>query len=163
VMSSIQACIQEVRRAPADFGIGAEEPRIHGCVHVQVAAGESMGQEIVVAALAAAQFVGPVPAIACRAQPGHERDCRGSGEGNARPPQAGGAGRRSARAGLPATTAPAGTSLVTTLPAPTTARSPIVTPQRIVADVPIDAPRLTRVGVTFQSASVCGLPSALAA
>src|SRR5215510_4766172 len=47
------------------------------------------------------------------------------------------------RAGFPATTAPAGTSLVTTLPAPTVAPSPISTPQRMVALEPIDAPRLT--------------------
>ncbi len=41
------------------------------------------------------------------------------------------------RAGLPTTTAPAGTSLVTTLPAPTTAPSPMVTPGRTVQLAPI--------------------------
>ena len=49
------------------------------------------------------------------------------------------------RAGLPATTAPAGTSFVTTLPAPTVAPSPIVTPQKIVAFEPMEAPRFTSV------------------
>src|SRR5262245_12303600 len=58
------------------------------------------------------------------------------------------------RAGLPATIAPAGTSLVTTLPAPTMARSPIVMPQSSVAPEPMDAPRLTSVGMHCQSASV---------
>ena len=47
------------------------------------------------------------------------------------------------RAGTPATTAPGGTSLVTTAPAATRARSPIVTPEMIVALEPIDAPFLT--------------------
>ena len=42
-------------------------------------------------------------------------------------------------AGLPTTTALSGTSLVTTLAAPTTAFSPIVTPDRIVAVAPIQA------------------------
>ena len=41
---------------------------------------------------------------------------------------------------MPATTASSGTSRVTTLPAPTTARSPMVIPQRMVAEVPIEAP-----------------------
>src|ERR687885_468181 len=50
------------------------------------------------------------------------------------------------RAGLPATTAPAGTSRVTTEPAPTIARSPISTPQRMVALLPMEAPRRTAVG-----------------
>ena len=63
------------------------------------------------------------------------------------------------RAGLPATTAPAGTLLVTTAPAPTTARSPISTPQRMVALLPMEAPRRTTVGSSVQSASVCGVPS----
>src|SRR4026208_2494292 len=58
------------------------------------------------------------------------------------------------RAGTPATTASAGTSRVTTAPAPTTARSPIVTPHMMTAPLPIDAPLRTRVGTTFQSASV---------
>ena len=67
---------------------------------------------------------------------------------------------RSRRAGLPATTAPSGTSFVTTLPAPTVARSPMTTPQRIVAPEPIEAPRLTVVGIHSQSASVWRPPSA---
>src|SRR5678816_2842700 len=70
---------------------------------------------------------------------------------------------RKTRAGLPATTAPAGTSFVTTLPAPTVAASPMVTPQRIVAPEPIEAPRLTVVGTHFQSASVCRAPVTLVA
>src|SRR5690606_9050897 len=41
------------------------------------------------------------------------------------------------RAGFPATTTSAGTSRVTTLPAPTTARSPMVTPGRMIAPPPI--------------------------
>src|SRR5450631_2035914 len=60
----------------------------------------------------------------------------------------------SIRAGFPATTVLGGTSRVTTLPAPTTARSPMVTPQRIVLLVPMDAPRFTTVSTTCQSASV---------
>ena len=47
----------------------------------------------------------------------------------------------------------AGTSLVTTLPAPTIAFSPTVTLARIVAPVPMDAPFLITVRSTFQSAS----------
>src|SRR5258708_3268467 len=70
---------------------------------------------------------------------------------------------RRTRVGLPATTAPAGTSLVTTLPAPTVAPSPIVIPQRMVAPEPIDAPRLTVVGTQAQSASVWSAPAALVA
>src|SRR6266702_1542470 len=70
---------------------------------------------------------------------------------------------RITRAGLPATTAPAGTSLVTTLPAPIVAPSPIVTPQRIVALEPIEARRFTSVGVHCQSASVCSAPDAVVA
>ncbi len=62
-------------------------------------------------------------------------------------------------AGTPATTVLAGTSLVTTLPAPTIAFSPIVTPHKMTLPVPMDAPRLTSVGTTAQSASVCSLPS----
>ena len=48
-----------------------------------------------------------------------------------------------------------GTSLVTTLPAPTMAFSPIVMLERIVAPDPMDAPFLITVRSTFQSASVC--------
>ncbi len=44
------------------------------------------------------------------------------------------------RAGLPRTTAPAGTSRVTTAPAPITAFSPMVTSGRTIAPVPITAP-----------------------
>ena len=59
------------------------------------------------------------------------------------------------RAGTPATIEFGGTSFVTTLPAPTIAFSPIVTPQRIVELVPMDAPLFTSVGTTAQSAPVC--------
>src|SRR5262249_34255891 len=62
------------------------------------------------------------------------------------------------RAGLPTTTAFAGTFFVTTLPAPTREFSPIVTFARIVAPDPIEAPLLTNVLSTFQSASVCNSP-----
>ena len=55
---------------------------------------------------------------------------------------------------------PSGTSFVTTDPAPTIARAPICTPPRIVAPVPMLAPRLTTVGMTFQSLSVCRPPPA---
>src|SRR5713101_7100514 len=48
-------------------------------------------------------------------------------------------------AGLPATMAFAGTSAVTTAPAPIMAPGPIVRPQRIVALAPIDAPCRTTV------------------
>jgi hypothetical protein len=47
---------------------------------------------------------------------------------------------------------------VTTLPAPTMAFSPMLMLERIVAPEPIDAPFLTTVCSTFQSASVCRLP-----
>ena|SRR6056297_1110181 len=50
------------------------------------------------------------------------------------------------RAGLPYTSACAGTSLVTTAPAPINACCPIVMPQTIVALAPMLAPRPTRVG-----------------
>jgi hypothetical protein len=49
-------------------------------------------------------------------------------------------------AGTPATTALAGTSLVTTLLDPMKACSSIVTPQKMVLLIPIEASRLTRVG-----------------
>src|SRR5439155_26244099 len=65
---------------------------------------------------------------------------------------------RSSFARLPATTVYGGTSLVTTLPAPTKALSPMVTPQRITAPLPIDAPRHTQVSTTFQSAFASSLP-----
>ncbi len=53
---------------------------------------------------------------------------------------------------------PGGTSFVTTLPAPTIAFSPTVTPARIVALEPIEAPFLTSVGMHTQSASVWSPP-----
>ncbi len=62
------------------------------------------------------------------------------------------------RAGFPAAIVPGGMSWVTTLPAPTIAFSPIVTPHRMVALLPIEAPRLTSVGIKAQSASVCNPP-----
>src|SRR5690606_19248649 len=63
------------------------------------------------------------------------------------------------RAGTPATVAWAGTSLVTTAPAPTRAPSPMVMPGRMVALEPMETPSSTTVGTTSQSASVCGSPS----
>ena len=48
---------------------------------------------------------------------------------------------------------------MTTLPAPMIAFSPMITLERIVEPEPIDAPFFTRVGSTFQSASVCNFPS----
>ena len=65
---------------------------------------------------------------------------------------------RKSLAGLPATMALAGTSRVTTLPAPTMAFSPMTTFERIVDPDPIDAPFLTMVASTFQSFSVCSSP-----
>jgi hypothetical protein len=56
------------------------------------------------------------------------------------------------RAGTPATTAFRGTSLVTTLPAPTMAFSPIVTLHMMTLPLPIEAPCSTTVGWTAQSA-----------
>jgi predicted esterase len=56
-----------------------------------------------------------------------------------------------------------GTSLVTTLPAPTMAFSPTVIPHNKVAPDPIEAPRLITVGTQDQSFSVCKVPSALMA
>src|SRR5664279_845400 len=70
---------------------------------------------------------------------------------------------RSIFAGFPATIAFPGTSFVTVLPAPTTAFSPIVSLERIVAPEPIVAPALTTVRSTLQSDSVCNFPSALVA
>src|SRR6185312_11909176 len=57
-------------------------------------------------------------------------------------------------AGFPATIVLAGTSRVTTLPAPTIAFSPTTTLQRIVAPDPMEAPFLITVDSTRQSASV---------
>lgn len=62
-------------------------------------------------------------------------------------------------AGFPTTKAFGGTSLVTTLPAPIIAHSPIVTPQIIVLPPPIDAPLLTRVYTHIQSDASFNLPS----
>src|SRR5262245_53563925 len=67
------------------------------------------------------------------------------------------------RAGTPATIAWAGTSRVTTAPAPTSAPSPMVTPPRIVALLPMEARALTSVLTTCQSASVWSSPSAVTA
>src|ERR1700722_215529 len=64
-------------------------------------------------------------------------------------------------AGFPATILLAATSRVTTLPAPTMAFSPMVRLGRMVAPDPIDAPFLTVVRSTFQSASVCNWPLAV--
>src|SRR5215471_11279692 len=66
---------------------------------------------------------------------------------------------RNTRAGLPATIVFGGTSLVTTLPAPIRAFSPMVTPQSTVAPEPIEAPFFTTVAATFQSDSVCSSPT----
>src|SRR4029077_8431683 len=67
------------------------------------------------------------------------------------------------RAGLPITTTPSGTSLVTTLPAPTIAFFPITRLERIVAPDPIEAPDFTKVGSTCQSLAVCSAPSEVVA
>src|SRR5271166_4742179 len=65
--------------------------------------------------------------------------------------------------GFPTTIALQGTLFVTTLPAPTNAFSPTVTPARMVAPDPIDAPFLISVVSSFQSSSVCNAPSAFVA
>src|SRR6516165_3747913 len=65
---------------------------------------------------------------------------------------------RNTFAGLPATIALAGTSCVTTLPAPTMAFSPMTRLERMVAPDPMEAPRLTTVVSTRQSFSVCSSP-----
>src|SRR6185437_11000644 len=84
----------------------------------------------------------------------------------ARPARVGMAARRRAspitRAGTPATTAQAGTSRVTTEPAPITAPSPIVVPDKMVAFDPIEAWRQTRLVSTFQSAASCNFPPIVA-
>src|SRR5207249_4532806 len=69
----------------------------------------------------------------------------------------------STRAGTPATTAPSGTSLVTTAPAPTTAPSPIVTPGMMIAPVPMAARCFTRMGSSVQSLSCLIAPASVAA
>src|SRR6185503_4606259 len=70
---------------------------------------------------------------------------------------------RSTRAGLPITMTSGGTSRVTTLPAPTMARSPIVTLDKIVAPDPIEAPFLTSVFSTAQSSPVWSSPAGVVA
>ena len=67
----------------------------------------------------------------------------------------------STRAGFPATVALAGTSPVTTLPAPTIAFSPTVIPPSKVTPDPIEAPRLTRVTSQLQSSSLFQLAVAV--
>ena len=57
----------------------------------------------------------------------------------------------------------AGTSLVTTAPAPTMAFSPMQVLARMVAPEPIEAPFFTTVRSTCQSASVCKPPVAVVA
>ena len=86
-------------------------------------------------------------------------DCRGCHE----PDSAGGPFGEITRAGFPATVACAGTSLVTTAPAPTMARSPMLRLQRITAPEPMLAPLPTTVGWTVQSSPVCNEPSGLVA
>ena len=60
------------------------------------------------------------------------------------------------RAGLPTTTAWAGTLRVTTAPAPTMAPRPMVSPGRIVALAPIDAPSSITVAVNLSGRACCG-------
>jgi hypothetical protein len=57
----------------------------------------------------------------------------------------------------------AGTSFVTTLPAPTMAFSPTVRPPHRAALKPMEAPHCTTVGSHPQSASLCNVPSAMVA
>src|SRR5215469_4366772 len=71
--------------------------------------------------------------------------------------------KRKNLAGFPATMLFAGTSLVTTLPAPTMAFSPTVTLAKIVEPEPIEEPFFTKVRSTFQSASVWSAPSVVVA
>ena len=56
---------------------------------------------------------------------------------------------RTVRAGFPAAIEKAGTSLVTTAPAPMTARSPRVTPLRIIERDPMKQPRPIFMGLEF--------------
>src|SRR3989304_2064233 len=65
-------------------------------------------------------------------------------------------------AGFPATIVSGGTSFVTVLPAPTIEFSPMVTLLKMGAPDPMAAPFLTIVLSTFQSASVCLVPSTFA-
>src|ERR1700730_1741777 len=70
---------------------------------------------------------------------------------------------RSTFAGFPATIVFAGTSFVTTLPAPTSAFSPITILDRTVLPEPMEAPFFTIVASTFQSFSDCRCPSRVVA
>src|SRR5690349_17047200 len=70
---------------------------------------------------------------------------------------------RRTRAGCPVTTERAGTSCVTSAPAPTIAPSPISTPHMITAPLPIEAARRTIVCSMRQSLSSFGAPSKVAA
>ena len=72
-------------------------------------------------------------------------------------------GGRSCRAGTPATVSPAGTSVVTTAPAPTRAPRPIRTPPRITLPDPRLAPCSTIVRRSVQSSAVFRRPSAVVA
>src|SRR5688500_9761621 len=83
------------------------------------------------------------PAIAVVSTPGLTGPDVGGGAAGAPPASA----YPVMRAGLPTTIAYGGTSRVTTAPAPTIAPRPMVTPGRIVAFAPIDAPFCTSVGV----------------
>ena len=58
------------------------------------------------------------------------------------------------RAGLPTAKWRGGTGLVTTAPAPTTARSPIVTPFSTMARAPINTPRPMWIGLAPRPGSV---------
>lgn len=59
-------------------------------------------------------------------------------------------------AGIPPTTVLAGTSLETTAPAATMAFSPMVTPGKIVAAAPIQAFRLTTIGLQISALRLAG-------
>src|SRR5262249_58666888 len=60
------------------------------------------------------------------------------------------------RAGTPAAIAPAGTSRVTTAPAPTCAPRPTVTPGRIVAPTPTSQPSSRTIGAKWSGPSMIG-------
>lgn len=76
------------------------------------------------------QIVGPAGCLQCMTE---DRARRRRGARYLRQTTSG----RIIRAGFPPTSAPLGTSDVTTLPAATTAPAPIVTPPKMVAPVPI--------------------------
>ncbi len=87
-----------------------------------------------------AELYPPMPRAALT---GQDRRPSGRGHaGHASPPWVDGSGR----AGLPATTAPSGTSRVTTAPAPITASRPIVTPGSTTAPPPSHALSPTVIG-----------------